>query len=702
MTSRSLWSGRLRPAWVAAAGGLLVALAALWPEVAWRFLDFDRRLGDQMLSRPGGPAERADLVFLGIDDASLKLDGLDPERVAESPVLSMMANRWPWDRRVYAAVIERLMEAGARLVVMDLTLSEPSDPEADEALAAVIEKYRGRLVLPSVLAQVVNEDGNEDFSMKDPMDLFFGDMEEPTRVGFVNFRPHARDIFVRETRYVTTQTLEKGWQPYPDEYEYLSLAGEVIDAMGVEVPRGSRGLRYHVRDRKTLATEVYAPISLYQVFVEEDWERRYGGGEWFRDKVVIFGPAAARFQDDHPTPVGLLRGPQLHLQAVACGLAGAFVERPFQEWRGWPFWLAVGGALSAGVWKFLIRRPVAGFLGAVVLVMLVVGGLFFMADRFGLLLGLSGWLAAFGVGTVAGQSYDLLAERLEKGRLHREFRRFVSRDVADVLVENPEIYQQAAAGRKRRVVVLFSDVRGFTARSERSDPRELVGQLNEYLTEMVAIVFKHSGTLDKFIGDAVMAHWGALEDGDEAVMARRSIEAGREMIERLAALNAGWTAAGRDGFKIGIGIHLGEVVAGEIGSPEKTEFGVIGDAVNLASRIEGLTKAFGCELLVSETVVEAAGDAPGVMRRVARVRVKGRETPVALWAAAAGHPAEVDYQAALERFEAGDFSAAVANFRLVLEALPGDGPTLRVSGWAEELAAAPPGDWDGVMTMLEK
>jgi adenylate cyclase len=296
----------------------------------------------------------------------------------------------------------------------------------------------------------------------------------------------------------------------------------------------------------------------------------------------------------------------------------------------------------------------------------------------------------------------LLAERLEKGRLHREFRRFVSRDVADVLVENPAIYQQAAAGRKRRVVVLFSDVRGFTARSERSDPRELVGQLNEYLTEMVAIVFKHSGTLDKFIGDAVMAHWGALEDGDETVMAGRAIEAGLEMIERLADLNARWTEAGREVFKIGIGVHLGEVVAGEIGSPEKTEFGVIGDAVNLASRIEGLTKTFGCELLVSETVVEAAGCRPGAMRRVARVRVKGRETPVALWAATTGHPAEADYQAALERFEAGEFPAAVAGFKRVLEVLPGDGPTLRVSRWAEEFAAEPPEAWDGVMTMLEK
>jgi adenylate cyclase len=692
---------------VALGGGLLLASTMLVHEVGWWVMGLDRRLGDQMLQRPGGPPERGDLVFLGIDDASLTLDSLDPERVAGDPVLSMMANRFPWDRRVHAAAIERLMEAGARLVVMDLVMSEPSEPEADEALAAVIEKYRDRMVLASVLTPVLRPDGSEEFSMKDPLDLFFGDMETPTRVGYVNFRPHALDHLVREARYVTTHSQENGREPLPGETEYRSLAAEVIDALGGEVPKGTKGLRFHVRDRRTLASEIYQPISYHSLFVEEDWRFRYGGGEWFKGKVVMIGPAAARFQDAHRTPVGLLGGPQLHLQAVACGMAGAFVERPFEDpsfdvWQPWPFWMAVCGAVAAGLGKWLVKRPMVGFISALVVVGAVGAGFYLLADLKGVMLGVVGFIAAFGLGTGAGQSYDLVTERLEKGRLHRQFRRFVSRDVADVLVQNPGIYQTAAAGRKRRVVVLFSDVRGFTARSERSDPRELVGQLNEYLTEMVSIVFKHSGTLDKFIGDAVMAHWGALEDGSEAVRARQSIEGGKEMIERLAALNAGWTAGGRELFKIGIGVHLGEAVAGEIGSPEKTEFGVIGDAVNLASRIEGLTKAFGSELLVSESVVEAAGLPEEMMRKIARVRVKGRETPVTLYGLAGGGAGEARYAEALGCFEAGDFRAAVEGFREVLRVMPGDGPAGRLLEWAEGLIVEPPANWDGVMTMLEK
>jgi adenylate cyclase len=229
-----------------------------------------------------------------------------------------------------------------------------------------------------------------------------------------------------------------------------------------------------------------------------------------------------------------------------------------------------------------------------------------------------------------GQSHDLVTERLEKRRLRREFRRFVSRDVADAMIERPDQWRKTSAGVKRRVVVLFSDVRGFTERSEASDPADLVNQLNEYLTDMVGVIFRHDGTLDKFIGDAVMAHWGALGGGSDEEHARKAVLAAREMIAVLGRLNAGWEAKGKAPFRIGVGLHLGEVVAGEIGSPDRTEFGVIGDAVNLASRLEGLTKPFGCDVVLSDEVRAAAGIGEGLVE-LGLVRVKGRRTPVELF-----------------------------------------------------------------------
>jgi adenylate cyclase len=224
----------------------------------------------------------------------------------------------------------------------------------------------------------------------------------------------------------------------------------------------------------------------------------------------------------------------------------------------------------------------------------------------------------------------MVTERLEKRRLRRDFRRFVSRDVADAMIDQQGDWKVTAAGVKRRVVVLFSDVRGFTERSEQTDPGDLVKQLNEYLTSMVEVIFRHGGTLDKFIGDAVMAHWGALGGGNEQDHAHKAILAARDMIAALSTMNATWEAAGKAPFKIGVGLHLGEAVAGEIGSPDRTEFGVIGDTVNLASRLEGLTKAFHCEVIYSEEVKMASGIDDGAMD-LGQVRVKGRRHPVRLF-----------------------------------------------------------------------
>jgi adenylate cyclase len=247
-----------------------------------------------------------------------------------------------------------------------------------------------------------------------------------------------------------------------------------------------------------------------------------------------------------------------------------------------------------------------------------------------LLLSVSGGLLAMIVGWAVAQSYEIVTERLEKGRLRKDFRRFVSRDVADAMIDAKDDWKITASGVKRRVVVLFSDLRGFTERSEKTDPGDLVKQLNEYLTSMVEVIFRHGGTLDKFIGDAVMAHWGALGVGDEKDNAHRAILAGKDMIAALETMNVRWQAEGKSPFKIGVGLHLGEAIAGEIGSPDRTEFGVIGDTVNLASRLEGLTKEFHCEVIYSEEVKIAAGLAEGAID-LGKVRVKGRRNPVRLF-----------------------------------------------------------------------
>jgi adenylate cyclase len=381
-------------------------------------------------------------------------------------------------------------------------------------------------------------------------------------------------------------------------------------------------------------------------------------------------------------------------------MAGASARRIGLVERRTRALLGAAGVALAVAWAALVRRPLLAGIGAILL------GAAWLAAAAGWgmttfqLLSTGVGLVAFAAGTVTAQSHDLLSERMERGRLTREFRRFVSRDVADALVQDPGGYEAVAAGRRRRVVVLFSDVRGFTGRSEEANPEELVGQLNEYLTRMVAVVFRHGGTLDKFIGDAVMAHWGALDDGGDAAHAAAALAAAAAMIEELGELNRKWGEQQRLPFGVGIGVHLGEVIAGEIGSPERTEFGVIGDAVNLASRIEGLTKYFGVSLLVSGEAHEAAGR-PAGFRPAGRVQVKGRLQPVTLFGPGGG-AGEQEFRAGLEFFQAGDFAVAAGCFARACEAAPGDGMAAAYLRWAREHHARPPAGWQGVIVMTDK
>lgn len=611
---------------VACLVGILVVMVALGGNRFGRVIidRSDRAFGDWIIYHSGGPPERKDLVLLGIDEESMALRGLDPDEITASPALALMDQRFPWDRRVWAHAIDRLADAGAKLIVLDLLFPEPSDPEADAAFAEALQRHPDKVVLGSVFSPAGADENGESFILVEPAEEFiFGD--EESRLGYTNFHKDPVDGLVRSARYTTTLGFENNGRSKPGEPEFRSLAGEVIHAMGGEVPAGNQELRLSGQRKPSGAllggSETYAPKSVYGIFSDRIWKANYDNGNFFKDKVVMIGPVAPRFHDIIDSPMGPIYGPQMHLQAIACGLQKAFIRR----WTSpWPGMVLLG--LVALAWTQWVTRPLVSVFGLMAITGCVVIGAIVVGDRFSLILPVSGGLFALGAGWAAAQSYELVTERLEKGRLRRDFRRFVSRDVADALVDQPDMWQDASGGVKRRVVVLFSDVRGFTERSEKTDPAKLVRQLNEYLTDMVAIVFAHGGTLDKFIGDAVMAHWGALGGGNDEDHARKALNAAREMIRGLEKLNAKWRVEGKEPFKIGVGLHLGEVIAGEIGSPDRTEFGVIGDAVNLASRLEGLTKSFGCDVVFSEEVRAASGVSEGLIE-FGLVRVKGRQTP---------------------------------------------------------------------------
>ena len=697
--------------WTALGGGLVVAVLFLIPGVASKLLSFDRDLGDSVLFPPGIPEPMPDLVFLGIDEDSLTLQGLDEELIASNEDLSRMAERFPWDRRVHANAVEKILDAGAKMVVIDLVFSEPSDPEADAELARVFSKYADKIVIASTLAPMSGEGAG--FMLIEPASIFL-DMEPAPHLGYVNFRPDQNDGKVREARYSTTMTKENDIPPIPGESRLNSLAGAVIEALGLPAPPEQAYIRFATQkdtfdeetgekltSAKDKASNIYPPLSMRSVFIPDDWEYRYDNGAYFKDKIVLIGPAVARFQDNHQTPVNQVFGPQLHLQSIASGMRGDYVYRPFGEWRGWVFWTGIAGAIVAAFLIDRSRRP----LLTLSLTALIIGGAFVAAWAYGrwgvTWLGPTPFALAVFVGAVSGQTFELVSERLERSRLHHQFRRFVSRDVADSLVNDPSIYKLAALGRKRKVVVVFSDIRGFTSLSEQVTPEQLFSQLNEYLSAMVKIIFENKGTLDKFIGDAILAHWGALDDGKEEDFTNSALAATKAMILELDRLNADWKSRGMPVLGIGIGLHLGEVLAGEIGSVQRTEFGVIGDAVNLASRLEGMTKAFSCPWLASGQFIDATG-AGDSLRRIARVRVKGREEPVDLWTTAHCDTSRVSYAKSLEQFEAGEFDAALQLIEQYVADYKDDDIAQHLLKHIRNFREDRPADWDGVIRFSEK
>jgi len=201
-----------------------------------------------------------------------------------------------------------------------------------------------------------------------------------------------------------------------------------------------------------------------------------------------------------------------------------------------------------------------------------------------------------------GLAADFTLERIERGRVRRALERYVSRDIVREMLDAPKLFEQALGGVTKRVTILFSDIRGYSKVSAQSEPHSLVSQLNEYLTAMVECVFRHGGTLDKFMGDAVMAVWGNVRSDGATNDAVAAVRAALAMREELARLNARWRTQGLPEFRIGIALNHGPVVAGNIGSPQRMEFTVIGDPVNVTWKMQELTKKVSVDLVVSKAV----------------------------------------------------------------------------------------------------
>jgi adenylate cyclase len=287
--------------------------------------------------------------------------------------------------------------------------------------------------------------------------------------------------------------------------------------------------------------------------------------------------------------------------------------------------ITIASALAVG----LIATVTSAFwaTGIVVIFVVVIGWMATLLFASGYWMNLSQPVLASSVALFGGVSYQYFVEGREKRKMKRLFGQYVSKDVYEQLVANPALAR--LGGQRRQMTVLFSDIRGFTTVTERGQPEEIVGMLNEYFTRMVDIVFRYHGTVDKFVGDMVMALFGApLDDPDHA---DHAVEAALEMIAELQKLNQGWKAQGRFAeLDIGVGINTGLMIAGNIGSDAIMSYTVIGDAVNLGSRLESLNKQYGTRIIISDATRRVLKGRYHY-RPLGDVVVKGKTEPVAIF-----------------------------------------------------------------------
>ena len=656
-----------------------------------------RLIEDYFVRNDHGLQPRKDLVFLGVDADSMQLDSISDEVIRSHPVLDKMSTAWPWDRSVHAAMIDRLAGAGAKLIVVDLIIAQRSSVDGDKALAEAIARHRDKIVLSS--AFIPGEDGGQ-MRVVEPLDALLGPLGNETAIGFVNFWPHAQDGIVRRAHFYKTLSAANHADEHPDEPVFQSLASVAAEKIGVTTSGRQKRFRM-ARIKGENADQVYKARSYYTVFVPEIWESRYANGNFFKDKIVFIGPASPLFQDSHDTPSGPILGAQLHMHVLTALLEDAwYSDYGANDRRRITMFVLLGLVLSFIVCFKLNRTWIIGAA-------IILGGIFWfyleqtLVDHRQRLIGSMASLSAYGLGLLCAIIWQAMSERARRQQLHRHLRRSMSPDVADAIIRAPEGYYKAASGNRREVTVLFTDIRGFTHRSEEQDAGELFTQLNTYLERMVEVIFSHGGTVDKFIGDAIMATWGELGESDIDNQLNHSVLAAQKMLDVLGELNKSWEAEGLKPFRIGVGIHHGEAIVGEVGSDQRTDFTVIGDAVNLASRIEGLTKALGVDLLVSATVAEKFYNNSNWIY-VAKVRVMGRDGGVSLWTPASVIPEEnTVMQLVVNKYTSGDWVSA----NELLEQINDESHFAGVAKFYRRLlfeVEVPAPDWDGVITIETK
>jgi adenylate cyclase len=409
---------------------------------------------------------------------------------------------------------------------------------------------------------------------------------------------------------------------FPDDRWFSSKSYQGMEAIDLPTTRGT--LRIPVDENVAALIPYRGYQGSYRYYsIADIMADRIKPGE-LKGKIALIGTTAPGLLDLRATPVGeAYPGVEIHANLITGMLDGAIKHKPSYVLGAEVVLLLLAGLVMVLLLPLL--SPLRATLASIVLLLFILTVNLVFWEYGNLVLPLASAVLLVLTLYALNMSYGYFVESRTKRQFTELFGQYVPPELVEEMSRNPESYSME--GRKAELTVLFSDIRGFTTISEGLGPDELTHLMNEYLSAMTEVVRRNRGTLDKYIGDAIMAFWGAPVS--DVQHARHAVVTAMQMQAALPAVNKMFAAKGWPEIKIGVGVNTGDMTVGDMGSVVRKAYTVMGDAVNLGSRLEGITKQYGVGILVGETARKAIKDI--VFREVDRVQVKGKEEPVAIY-----------------------------------------------------------------------
>ncbi|QFY90580.1 adenylate/guanylate cyclase domain-containing protein [Magnetovirga frankeli] len=593
---------------------------------------------------------------------------------------AQIGDQWPWPRGLHAQLLDNLMEAGAAVVAFDIMFPEASEPEQDKALAEAIENTFGAVVLAADHAYHETAMTRQ-WIRVDPLPLFnlAGAATGLATInldgdGVIRQFPLQPDAFWRQV----IRTL-------------ISMQPGIVEEPAV--PEGAW-------IRHLGPSHTFPMISYYQVLNGD----ASIPPDFFKDQIVLVGrdvrsgvETGSAQADMFATPFllssGLLTsGVEIHATLIENALMGQAVLPIERPWTLLTFSLVILLALPLIIWFHVLRSALL-----VLVLMLAAAYLsYWRLSEANIWIDLSYSLTSLIIMYLGVGISSYVSERQRSQVIKLAFSKYVSAQVVEKMIDNKDNLK--VGGEKKELTLLFSDIAGFTSLSERLSPEQIAEVMNLYLTEMTRVVHRHGGTLDKFIGDAVMAFWGAPLDDPEH--AKHGALAAMDMQKSLLGLQDRLAEMGAAGLKMRVGVHTGDAIVGNMGSEDRFDYTALGDTVNLASRLEGVNKHYGTPVLLSEATAKRLDGALGI-RPVDWVKVKGKQKAIKIYTPCDDLSlTEMTYQA-LNAYLSQHWSEAEAQWRKIQQDYPEDPLPKVFIPRIQRLQQAPPEDWDGA-TPLEK